>query len=52
MKPKFQESYLHHIVPQFITRLQIEEVPRVSSHILAALTNFVEGTEAGIEAYL
>ncbi|CAD8070471.1 unnamed protein product [Paramecium primaurelia] len=52
MKPKFQDSYLHSIVPEFLNRLTIEDVPRVSSHILAALTNFVEGTEKGIEAYL
>ncbi|CAD8204866.1 unnamed protein product [Paramecium octaurelia] len=52
MKPKFQENYLHLIVPQFLTRLQVEDVPRVTSHILAALTNFVEGTETGIESYL
>ncbi|CAK69294.1 unnamed protein product (macronuclear) [Paramecium tetraurelia] len=52
MKPKFQESYLHIVVPQFLNRLTLEDVPRVNSHILAALTNFVEGTEKGIEAYL
>ena len=52
MKPKFQENYIHIIVPQFLTRLQVEEVPRVTSHILAALTNFVEGTESGIQTYL
>ncbi|CAD8079878.1 unnamed protein product [Paramecium primaurelia] len=52
MKPKFQESYLHIVVPQFLNRLTVEDVPRVNSHILAALTNFVEGTEKGIEAYL
>ncbi|CAD8128052.1 unnamed protein product [Paramecium sonneborni] len=52
MKPKFQKSYLHIVVPQFLNRLTIEDVPRVNSHILAALTNFVEGTEKGIEAYL
>jgi len=35
-----------------LNRLTVEDVPRVNSHILAALTNFVEGTEKGIEAYL
>ncbi|CAK67710.1 unnamed protein product (macronuclear) [Paramecium tetraurelia] len=52
MKPKFQEAYLHQVVPQFLNRLTVEDVPRVNSHILAALTNFVEGTDKGIEAYL
>jgi hypothetical protein len=49
MKPKFQEAYIATILPQFIQRLTIEDVPRVTSHILACLTNFVEGVPNGIQ---
>ena len=52
MKPKFQESFLNTLLPAFILRLQQEDCPRVTSHILACLTNFVEGTEDGFQAYL
>jgi hypothetical protein len=52
MKPKFQESFLNSILPAMILRLQTDDVPRVVSHILACLTNFVEGTEKGFKGYL
>lgn len=51
MKPKFQDSFVDTLLPTLINRLQGETVPRVTSHILAALTNFVEGAETGIDKY-
>lgn len=52
MKPRFQENFISLILPSMIARIKVEDIPRVTSHILAALTNFVEGAETGITPFI
>lgn len=51
MKPKFQEFFLDTLLPVLLNKLTVEDVPRVTSHLLAALTNFVEGAEKGVDKF-
>jgi hypothetical protein len=44
MKPNFQQVYGEELLPLIINRTQ-DEVPRVQSHAMACLTNFLEDFE-------
>ena len=52
MEPKFQETFLPTILPVLIAKLKEESIPRVTSEILSALTDFIEGTLKGLTPYV